>query len=109
MSSAGLVMVILVAVLVGAAAGIWLSRTAWPVEWVDVHPGDLSLAARQEYLRLAIESYRVNGDQNMALQRWNSLGDQKEAVLNEIWRNPGTLKVEDIYIFSVSIFGTGNR
>lgn len=63
----------------------------WPVQWTDARPQDLVYSEKVEYLRMAMQAYGHNLDSNQALQRYNALGDERQAVLDEISRSPGTV------------------
>ncbi len=59
---------------------------AWvidPVDFVDATPAYLRADLQEDYLRMAIDSYRLNPDPNLALQRWQNLGvGAQQAYLN---------------------------
>ena len=41
---------------------------------VDTTPAVLREDLQEDYLRMAIDSFRVNRDPNLAIQRWDALG-----------------------------------
>lgn len=59
---------------------------AWvidPVDFVDATPAYLRADLQEDYLRMAIDSYRLNPDPNLALQRWQNLDvGAQQAYLN---------------------------
>ena len=67
-----------VAVVLGAILGLILGLIfgwgIWPVEWTNATPEVLRADLQADYLRMAVDSFRVNGDQALALQRWDNLG-----------------------------------
>jgi hypothetical protein len=65
--------------------GWWL----WPVEWTDASPADLRADEQETYLRLAIDSFALHGDQAEAQKRWEALGAGAEAVFTKILETPG--------------------
>ena len=75
------------ALIIGLAVGI-------PVGWktvtvVDTTPAVMRSDLQQDYLRMAIDSFRVNRDPNLAVQRWDNLGPAAAPLFVEIQKNPG--------------------
>jgi hypothetical protein len=60
--------------------GWWL----WPVEWTDGTPEVLRSDLRADHLRMAIDSFRVNGDQAQAVRRWDELGANAASALETV-------------------------
>lgn len=74
------------ALIVGLAVGI-------PVGWktvtvVDTTPAVMRSDLQQDYLRMAIDSFRVNRDPNLAVRRWDALGPAAAPMFTEIQKNP---------------------
>lgn len=72
--------------VVGVLLGMLLFWGAFPVEWTDAHPYDLSLKAKADYVALVADSYSLDKDVGRAqrmLQGWtveelqNAFGDAK--------------------------------
>lgn len=76
--------------------GWWLI----PVEWTDASPNLLHIEAREDYLRMAIDSYTLNSDAVLAQSRYAALGDGAGDILSTIQSDPGSQNLEDIYAFS---------
>lgn len=66
--------------------GWWL----WPVQWTDAGPSDLRAEFQQVYLRMAIDSYTRNPNQEFAQQRLEEIGSDADALLAEISQSPGS-------------------
>ena len=64
--------------------GWWL----WPVQWTDGTPEVLRSDLRADYLRMAIDSFRVNGDQAQAVRRWDELGENAPSTLEAVKQDP---------------------
>ena len=83
-----------VAALLGAVIGLILGLIwAWmvqPVTWKDVPPTQLGNYYQEQYLRMAIDSYIVNPDDALALQRYQALGPAGSTILETIKNNPGS-------------------
>jgi len=62
----------------------------WPVSYYDAAPSNLRADEQENYLRMAIDSYAVNGDVPMAQKRWTDLGSTASKVLEQIKANPGS-------------------
>ncbi len=78
--------------ILGAVAGILIGLLwAWviqPVQFVDATPAVLRSDLQQDYLRMAIDSFRVNRDPNLAVQRWNELGPAAVPALQAVQKDP---------------------
>jgi len=93
----------LYAALFGGVLGLILGLVwAWgiqPVQWKNVPPEQLGTYYQEQYLRMAIDSYRVNADDALALQRYQALGPVGPTVLETIENNPGGQDVNAILNF----------
>jgi hypothetical protein len=75
-----------VAAIVGLAVGV-------PLGWATVTvtnttPAVMRPDLQEDYLRMAIDSFRVNRDPNLAVQRWDNLGPAAGPLFLEIQKNP---------------------
>jgi hypothetical protein len=78
--------VAVVALVVGLAVGIPLGWAT--VKVVNTTPAVMRADLQEDYLRMAIDSFRVNRDPNLAVQRWDSLGPAAAPIFVEIQKNP---------------------
>ena len=95
----------LVAGVVGLVVGIifGLVVLGWwlfPVQWTNASPADLREDARIDYTRMAVDSYTLNENAELAKNRWNELGDSGPDTLAQVQSNPGEQRSEDIQAFS---------
>jgi hypothetical protein len=95
----------LVTAILGLVIGllIGLPVLGWwllPVKWKDAGIKDIRKDLQQEYLKMVIESYAYDQNPELALLRWQEMGDLGGQVLSEIQTDP-TLKPEDIANFSL--------
>lgn len=88
-----------IALIIGIALGLVYAWVVNPVRWVDGTPEQLRADLRQDYLRMAIDSYSINRDVDLAIERYQSLGAYAQETLEEIGANPGTAKPTDIQNF----------
>lgn len=81
----------LVALVVGIGFGLLYGYVIDPVKWINqpmtATRGDLQL----EYMRMTIDSFRVNGNQGDAVRRYQDLGANAPALLDTIVKEPGAL------------------
>jgi len=78
-------------VIGGLIIGLLMGWVFWPVEWTDATPQALSPDYQDEYLRMAIDSYRVNADPNLAAQRYRVLGPSAPQTFLKVQEQPGNL------------------
>ena len=64
--------------------GWWL----WPVEWTDGTPEVLRTDLQADYMRMAIDSFRVNGNQALAVKRWDDLGISAPDAFSAVTQDP---------------------
>jgi len=78
-----------VALILGIIIGI-------PIGWntvtvVNTTPDVLRFDLQEDYLRMAIDSFGINPDPNLAVQRWNNLGAAAAPAFSDIQNNPGKM------------------
>jgi hypothetical protein len=101
----------LVGLVAGSIIGLIYGYIINPVEWADV-PMELARADLQEdYLRMAIDSYKLYFDKPQAFDRWQELGDAGPELLAKVIASPGTqgLKAINSYKELVTFQDTINR
>jgi hypothetical protein len=74
--------------VVGLALGLTWGYVIDPVDFVDATPSYLRADLQEDYLRMAIDSYRVNPDPNLAVQRWQNLGVGAQLAFSNIQADP---------------------
>jgi hypothetical protein len=80
------IVLFVVGLLVGLAWGYWID----PVDFVDATPSYLRADLQEDYLRMAIDSYSLNADRNLAVDRWKGLGVGAQQAFSNIQANPKT-------------------
>ncbi len=83
----------LVAFILGLALGLVYAWMISPVEWTDQPMTFLRADLQEEYLRAAVDSYRVNADEGLAVKRYVDIGPGASKAFSNIEANPGKLDV----------------
>ena len=73
----------------GLVIGLIFAWVIWPVQFKDADPSYLNQHFQEEYLRMAIDSYKVNPDPELAAQRWKDLGPNAGPLFAAITQNMG--------------------
>jgi hypothetical protein len=92
-----------VGLIVGLALGLLYAWVISPVEWKDASPSLLSEPYRQEWMRMAIDSYAANRDADLALTRYQALGEQGPASLQGVAAEPESVSTTAIQNFNAVI------
>ena len=74
------------ALILGLAVGIPLGWKT--VTFADTTPAVMRPDLQLDYLRMAIDSFRVNRDPNLAVRRWDDLGSAAAPMFVEIQKDP---------------------
>jgi hypothetical protein len=77
---------IVVALAVGLIAGIPLGWAT--VRVVNTTPAVMRADLQEDYLRMAIDSFRVNRDPNLAVRRWDDLGPAAAPIFVKVQQEP---------------------
>lgn len=93
----------LVAVIIGVAIGMVYAWVINPVQWVDGEPQQLRADLQEDYLRMAIDSHAVNRDAELALIRFQALGDNGSVTLVAVSEDPQELSPDAIQSFRAVI------
>src|SRR5512138_1465272 len=79
----------LLALVLGLLIGLTWGWVIQPVELRDATAYLLHPSLQDQYLRMAIDSYMVNGDEELASKRYQDLGDKGPTIFENIKANPG--------------------
>ena len=94
--------------ILGFGLGLLWGWGIQPVQWKDAPPSLLHSVYQEDLLRMAIDSYGVNGDQEMAVKRWESLGLSANSTLENIQQNPGNQDTTLITQFKNLVIPSGD-
>jgi hypothetical protein len=89
--------------VLGLTFGLMYGYFINPVEWTDVSMDVTSKDLQEDYLRMAIDSYRIRGNDLLAVTRWQALGEAADEVLETIKYNPGMQGWEAVYEFEKAV------
>ncbi len=101
----------LIGLIIGIAIGVVYAWQINPVEWVDGTPEQLRQDLQVDYLRMAIDSYSVNHDVDLAVARYKALGEKAADTLRAVGENPGEVSPTAMQNFRavVEIFEAGTE
>lgn len=69
---------------IGLVWGYWVD----PVDFVDATPSYLRADLQEDYLRMAIDSYSLDPNPDLAVSRWKALGQGAQLAFANIQTNP---------------------
>jgi len=101
--------VLVLGVVLGLILGLMIGWGIWPVKWTDATPEVLRADLQEDYLRMAIDSYRVTKTLNpqaaadLAVFRWENLGSAAGATYARVSASPGYLDQPSIQDFGLII------
>jgi hypothetical protein len=91
------------ALAVGIGLGLLYAWVVDPVEWVNGIPAQMRPELRLDYMRMAIDSYSVNNDGELAYDRYQALGETAAQSLTEVGADPGGVDPTAIQRFRAEI------
>ena len=89
--------------VIGLGVGLLYAWQIQPVVWTDATPSLLRSDLRVDYLRMAIDSYSVNRDVDLAIGRYEALGEEKDETLAQVGASPGEVDPTAIQNFSAIV------
>ncbi len=90
-------------VIIGLFLGLLFGWVIMPVAWVDAPVNLLRQDLQEDYLRMSIDSYRVNNDEALAHKRYDDLGENGPALLAAITANPGKIDQNFLILYGQMI------
>ena len=102
-------MTLIVGVVMGLLLGLIVGWGLWPVQWTDAAPDVLRADLQEDYMRMAIDSYRANKNLNpqaaadLAVTRWDNLGTAAGPTYGRVQVNPSYLDPISIQDFKTII------
>lgn len=71
----------LIAIALGAVAGLYYGWVISPVEYIDTAPDSLRIDYKADYVLMVAEAYQVENDLGLAVRRLALLGDSPPAEI----------------------------
>jgi hypothetical protein len=82
---------LILGVVLGLMLGLIAGWGVWPVQWIDGSPEVLRADLQEDYLRMAAESYARTNNPDVAVRRWDELGNAASGAYVRLQAKPGTL------------------
>lgn len=92
--------------ILGIILGLIYGWVINPVEWTNAAAADLRPDLREDWLRMAIDSYEKYEDSALAQQRWNELGEYNEETLGLVKQSPSPQNPQSISAFEAAVGAT---
>lgn len=100
---------LIVGVVLGLLMGLIVGWGLWPVKWTDATPEVLRADLQEDYMRMAIDSYRVvkpvnpQAASDLAVFHWDNLGTAAGPTYGRVQANPNYLDQPSIQDFGLVI------
>jgi hypothetical protein len=91
------------AAVAGLLLGVLYAWVINPVEWIDGTPANLREDYQTDYLSAAIDSYSVNRDVDLAVARYQSLGEAAPTILAGLQADPGEVNPAAVDDFAATV------
>ncbi len=91
--------ILILGIILGLFLGVIYAWVIQPVKWVDGTPEDLRQDLRVDYLRMTIDSYASNLDADLAMERYQSLGEFGAETLDLVGETPAEVEPSAIQKF----------
>ncbi len=95
------------ALVLGLILGLGWGWVVQPVQWVDAPVSLLRADLQQEYLRMSIDSFRVNGDETLAAKRFSDLGSGGADLLQQVMISPGKIDTNLLPLYQQMLIRKG--
>lgn len=89
--------------IAGLAAGLLIGWVLAPVEFKDATPFYLRPDLREDYMRMAIDSFSINKSAALAADRWLGLSGTAQAAFDAVQNNPGYLPLTLVQEFGQAV------
>jgi hypothetical protein len=87
----------------GLIVGLVFAYLIAPPEFINATPTSLRPDLQEDYLRMAIDSFRVNQNLNLAVDRWKNLGENADEIYLAIQNNPAGMDPNVINVYGQAV------
>ena len=91
------------ALVLGLVVGVFYAWVISPIRWIDGTPEQLRDDLRQDYMRMTVDSYSINNDENLAITRYQHLGEFAAETLTKTADNPASISPEALQNFRAAV------
>jgi len=99
--------VAVVGLILGLVLGLIYGYYIDPLEWTDLPIYSTRMDLQDDYLRMAVDSFSVNKDEQLAVRRYTETGPNAYTLFQEIKKTPGKLNPQAITEFEQSMQKNG--
>jgi len=103
MKACSVFILIVLAVVAGLALGLFVGWVVWPVQWIDASPADMRTEFQMDWVNMAIDSYSVNQNAQLAAERFTYLGKDGPRTLAAVVANPTWVSEADALAYSEAV------
>ncbi len=91
------------ALILGIILGVFYAWVINPVEWTDAAVEHLRFDLKEEWLRMAIDSYSINKDVELSQARYYQLGEDANEVWQAVLADPKTVQPAALQEFGTAV------
>ena len=98
---------LILGVILGLLLGLTLGWGIWPVEWTDGPVSWLRQDLQNDYLRMTAESFNRTNDPNVAMARWNEMGESAASTYIRLQTMPDFIEPTVLEKFGALVTSQG--
>ena len=86
MKGLSIFIIVILAIVGGLLLGLTIGCVIWPVQWVDASPENMRVEWQMDWMNMAIDSYSINQNAEMAAERYAALGEDGPVIWPKLQR-----------------------
>jgi predicted flap endonuclease-1-like 5' DNA nuclease len=103
MKSCGIFILLVVAVIAGLALGLLIGWVLWPVQWINASPESMRFEFQMDWMNMAIDSYSVNQNDQLAAERYSYLGADGPVALAAVTKDPVWVTPDQVQAYTDAV------